>query len=542
MRTDNYDFGIENGIYHFIIWGTGNNALRVLDYLDSVKQTIGWFSYTIDAFIDNDIRKHGTKFANVTVCSSEYLEDNSISKSIIIVGIFNSSEVEQMLGSRGITKYITSRELIHDEVFSKYLIKKNNELLNKKALAYRNQYRIFLDDGQYEIDDIPEVYKLSAATCEFGEDIIEADQVIKTKRQIVRKSTKHVTIAIYYHRLHNGGIERVISQLLPLYISYGYKVILFTSEISDDDYDVPDKVERCVLPAVEPLAPYDWLEKFYKYIIEKDIDIIINHAHGDYRSYYLGKLANSLGVKYIIESHTSIHAIKSKGMEEYCRVLYSTSDCLVNLSRYDAEYWSKQGIDSSYIPNPVQLPEPTDDSNYNQREILWVGRIDVIEKNVYEIVPVMRKVKEKVPDAKLKLIGKEDDPLVLKELKQIIRENDLESCIELCGYKTNLESYYQNAAVLFMTSPYEGFPMTVVESKSYGLPIVMYEIEGIELTKDRLGVVEVPQGDSTAMANAIVSILNSCEERNRLSGEARLSIEKFAAIDIGKMWQDVINN
>ena len=57
------------------------------------------------------------------------------------------------------------------------------------------------------------------------------------------------TIAVYYYRLRNGGTERVISLLLPLWLELGYKIILLSEEAAtDEDYPVPQNIERVLLP------------------------------------------------------------------------------------------------------------------------------------------------------------------------------------------------------------------------------------------------------------------------------------------------------
>ena len=43
------------------------------------------------------------------------------------------------------------------------------------------------------------------------------------------------TIGLYFSRYTGGGTQRVISQLIPIFIQLGYKVVLFT-DIKNEDF------------------------------------------------------------------------------------------------------------------------------------------------------------------------------------------------------------------------------------------------------------------------------------------------------------------
>lgn len=520
-----------------VIWGTGYYYRNICNHLNKLKQLFADFSYEIEALIDSNKDKQGTIIDGRKVYSPSYLDD--IDKNIlVIVALRNVDEIIPILNKKGITYYQTAEDILSKENILVDCIDNNLEVDRKNSpIYYRGKVRSWYRNNKNEYinnSSIPYIYKLSALMGECGEEIVNVEIDENLKDKIKNNKTK---IGIYYGRLFNGGVERVISQLIPLYLLAGYEVVLFTNVKTEDDYTIPSEVQRCIIP-FDSWFPYEWLEKFYNELKERKITVLINHAHATTRAYFLGKCAKELGIKYVVESHTCIAAIKNK-IKLYYRN-YSIADRLVVLSEMDQEYWDKQKINTLYIPNPVSLTCFSSDDKYNDNEILWLGRIDVVEKNVYEIVPIAKKIKEKIPDAVINIVGRADDPQILEELKNKIRDNGLTENINLCGYSNEVGKYYKSAAVYFMTSPYEGFPMSLIESKNYGLPTVMYDIEGLELTKDNLGVIKIPQGNVEALANGIISILENKEKRKKLSIEARQSIEKFADIDLMNLWKKVI--
>lgn len=538
MRKDSY-----NKELNIVIWGTGHYFKCIMEYLDNMKKVVDGFSYTIDTIIDSDICKHGQICHGTTIQTPSYV-DRLDKKSLIIIAMQNDCDVERILCEKGFTNILTTSDILcKEKLFTYYWENFSTSINEKSPFVQRVKARKLLRnsiDNYIHIDPSTNIYLLSAAIAEFGKDIdnLDFNYLFEDKPRVI--SGKSNKLGIYYSRLFNGGVERVISQLLPKFIDAGYEIVLFTHEISELDYPIPKSVERCVIP-FDPLMPYVWLEQFFYEIKTRRISVFINNAHASYRSYYLGICIKLLGIRYIIESHTCRAAIEKRGVSFYEKN-YSLADELVVLSNQDRNYWLAKGVSATYIPNPVDDKNVVYNKEYNEKEILWLGRIDVIEKNVYDIVPIAKKVVEVIPDARFKIVGRADDISVLKELEKRIKLNGLENNIQLCGYSDNVGEYFSKAAVYFMTSPYEGFPMSLVESKSFGVPTVMYEIEGLEITIDNLGVIKVPQGDIESMAIGIVKVLSDKKLRIRLAKEAKQSIEHYAQIDLMSLWKKVIGD
>jgi len=70
----------------------------------------------------------------------------------------------------------------------------------------------------------------------------------------------------------------------------------------------------------------------------------------------------------------------------------------------------------------------------------------------------------------------------------------------------------------------------------------MYALPYLELTRDELGLLTVPQGDERGAASAIIKLLNDEEYRNAKGLEARLSVETFYdSVDVGEEWQQIFS-
>ena len=104
---------------------------------------------------------------------------------------------------------------------------------------------------------------------------------------------------------------------------------------------------------------------------------------------------------------------------------------------------------------------------------LFVGRLSV-EKGLYTLLNAW----QQLPSIPLKIVG--GGPL-LQELKSFVQENNLEH-IEFLGMRSRKHVLKIMGKARFLVFPsqwYEGFPMTLLEAYSVGLPVIASNIGGL---------------------------------------------------------------
>lgn len=387
---------------------------------------------------------------------------------------------------------------------------------------------------------------ISGAAMVFARDVQRLVSFLDEDIFSNNKKTSIKTIGIYDLRYQNGGEQRVLSLLLPMYVSLGYQVVLLTDERGEKEYPLPDGVVRIVLKHKSLTGLKLRLEEFRHYIQKYNIDIMCFHyIKDDINLFYETLYLKLLGVSVIAEIHIMFLMLIRK--RNYAAKLWAYTfrlmDRVVVLSRHNALFWQNLGCRALYIPNPVdggQLlwnrPIPFD--KRKGMKILWIGRTTDYGKHLEDAVRIMENVVKAVPDAKLRIVGETGG---LSRLRNIIADNHLENNIEFCGYHTDVSSFYGEADVMLMTSEMEGFPMILVESKLYGVPTVMYELPYLELVRDERGVLSVPQRDVEAAAQALIRILLDDTMRHRMSIDAKRSIYPFINYDIASAWKKVFD-
>lgn len=380
---------------------------------------------------------------------------------------------------------------------------------------------------------------VSVLAKEYGEERKELAEKLVGENifEIQKKSVK--TIGVYYHRMTPGGVQRVISLLIPLYMEAGYKVILFTDEKQQGEYEVPGLTVRVVLPSALLLS-YDRYEEravlFRKMLEEYHVDIMLYQAAESRFLLYDMLLVKALGIPFCVVVHGlfSAEMLRLNRHITEKRATFRLADRLVVLSELEKNFWESLGVRAVYIPNPIQeLPYMDEDGKY----ILWLGRLEETQKQPSHSVDIMKRVVEACPEAKMKLVGQEVTRGTIKALKKKIKKFGLKDHIEICRGTEKVEPYYKEAQLFLCTSSYEAFPMTIVESKGYGIPLVTYDMPYLEVLKSGQGCISVPQDDVEKAADALIRLLKDESLRKTLKEQARKSYEELRGFDLNGAWK-----
>lgn len=357
---------------------------------------------------------------------------------------------------------------------------------------------------------------------------------------------KAKNIGVYYHRMRNGGVEKVLSKLLFVWKELGYNIVLFTDEeATSDDYEVPENLPRIILPKYTNSQGerYKKRANYWESMIKKyEIDTMLYHSCTCCVLLWDVCLIKGLRCNLVIETHSMFcgsmwYDIK---FSSYLPRIYRMVDRVVSLSQVDVEFW-KNYAPTYFIPNPIDcISRKNISNNYNSQNIIWVGRL-AEEKNPYAILEAFSIVHNELPSATLTIVGDNDDPSWMRGLQERANHLNIEQNVEFCGYELEIGEYYQMASIFAMTSLSESFSMVLAESKEYGLPAVMFELPNLELTRDNKGIIVVPQGDVLALADGIIKLLKDDSLRKQMGEEARESLENFMSFDIKKAWKNLLD-
>jgi glycosyltransferase involved in cell wall biosynthesis len=147
-----------------------------------------------------------------------------------------------------------------------------------------------------------------------------------------------------------------------------------------------------------------------------------------------------------------------------------------------------------------------------------VGRL-VWQKGFSDLVRALPEVLARVPQARLVIAG--EGPLG-NELAASARTLGVGDRVKLTGFRHDVLPFLAGLDVLVIPSLKEGFPMITLEAMALGAAIVATAIDGItEQIEHGVHGLLVPPGETRALGDAIVSLLDDPRRRRALGQAAR---------------------
>lgn len=356
-------------------------------------------------------------------------------------------------------------------------------------------------------------------------------------------------IVTYVNKIVNGGIERVVSLLLPIWTKLGYKVILLTDEETtnlDYPWDI-DGVTRIVIQNRFDEKSKNKIKKrqeeFRGYIREYKITHMVYHMWCSPAMKCDQAVFKEAGIPFIIYTHNhysvllTAHPLQRKLLLEE----YKKAELVLSLNVDGEDFFKKTGIRSRFVNNPINPQLLLQNvSKLNNNRLLWLGRLS-IEKRPQELLEIFRQVILKRPEIILCIVGENNTDEGRKTI-ELVKQYGLQNNVEFVGYTNEIEKYYSASDIFIMTSEFEGSPNTIIESKAFGLPIVMYDLPYINWCKDPKGLIICKQQDISLMANEIINLLEDRKYLENMGVESRKSLEEAAEFDLSKYWKDIFDN
>lgn len=285
-----------------------------------------------------------------------------------------------------------------------------------------------------------------------------------------------------------------------------------------------------VLPRMS--KDYREYKKFLSHLIEKNnYDIV--HAHQNHMSFIPLKIAKRLGVPgRIMHSHATAFeggsAIKNQVAKTINRFMMNTiANAKLACGNKAGEFiYGKRAMQKGEVvvlPNAIDIEKFRFDRSkreemrsafgfgVNEKVVLFVGRLVEI-KNIPLCLEIIKRCENNV---KLVICGSGDKE---QSLKDKCARDGIASKVLFVGEREDVAAMYSMADAFLLTSFAEGFPMTVVEALSSGLPCLISdtitdEFRDFEAVKycplqDVDKWVETIRGCSVGMRYDMIKILN----------------------------------
>ena len=191
------------------------------------------------------------------------------------------------------------------------------------------------------------------------------------------------------------------------------------------------------------------------------------------------------------------------------------------------------------LPNPV-LPPPSgisEASAVKTKRIVSAGRF-TDQKGFDRLIRAFANSSSSRPGWTLRILG--DGPK-RAELEALRDSLGLGEKVELPGVTAEIYKEYTQAAFYVLSSRFEGFPMTLCEALSSGLPAVAMDcMTGPRhILRDGVDGLLVPDVDEMALAAAMGRLMDDEALRARLAARAPDVVDRFSLDRVMRLWEEI---
>ncbi len=127
------------------------------------------------------------------------------------------------------------------------------------------------------------------------------------------------------------------------------------------------------------------------------------------------------------------------------------------------------------------------------------------------------------------------------KLEQLAVEYNISSGVNLTGWQESIDELYARASVFVLSSRYEGFPNSLAEAMSAGLPCISFDCDfgPAEMIRHDVNGILVEPGNVEKLADEIDLLAADESERNRLGRKATEIKKELNLESITLKWENV---
>ncbi|MFC1767383.1 glycosyltransferase family 4 protein [Candidatus Margulisiibacteriota bacterium] len=346
---------------------------------------------------------------------------------------------------------------------------------------------------------------------------------------------------------HTGGTEKYVRDLSIALVEKGHDVTIMCANLPfskrGKKEEVKDGVKIVRFPAFELL--YLPIAFGFKRKMTKDFDII--HVHCPPYG-FVREMAGKVPQPVVATFHCDITLtgkffgipvprvvtwlLDTFGKFYATRHLPKVDEIITTTESYAAGSPVMKDFPRNPIPigihydkiDKVIAEEGIDVVKKKAGQILFLGRL-AANKGVNFLIKAMPKILEKHPEAKLVITGEGEEK---KSLVSLIKKLGIESYVTFYGiidFKTLVRLYAEsNMFVLPSINSLEAFGIVQLEAMACSTPVVASDIRGVNSVAGKGGLI-APKEDPSALADAIITILDNPQKAREMGIEGRKLVE-----------------
>ncbi|MBK5571335.1 MAG: glycosyltransferase family 4 protein [Ensifer sp. SSB1] len=350
-------------------------------------------------------------------------------------------------------------------------------------------------------------------------------------------------ITILVSALGAGGTEHVVSLVASHWARLGCAVTVITLEApaSEPYYRLDPRValRRLDVPvqkASKLHAAWLVIRRLHR------LRSVIRNSRPDFvlsfltRTNVLALLATrGLGLPVIISERNNPAAQPFGSLWKWLQLrLYPRAFALVTMTKGALDYFSPEiRRHGRVIPNAINLPAGWENKRGNN-VLTAVGRL-TRQKGFDLLLEAFARIADQHPDWKLVIWGEGEARWELEAQRDAL---GLSNRVEMPGLTPRPGLWLETADAFVLSSRYEGWGIVLLEAMAAGLPVVSFACDWgpTDMIADGEDGILVPNGDITALADALSDVMGDDTLRTRLAANAEANVRRYDADHVLSQW------
>ncbi len=355
---------------------------------------------------------------------------------------------------------------------------------------------------------------------------------------------KQKTLLFYINAIHDGGAERVILQLAKHFANNGYKSVLVTSFVDDNEYPVPENVLRITLEEkndkksfvsrnisrivklrrickeVRPLGVISFMGEPNIRIILATIGLHLKRIvsiRNDPRKEYPGFIGKFLAYHLVAKADGGV--FQTEEAKEWFPLRFQNKSTVI-MNDVDSIFFETDRIPGGKI-------------------VVNMGRL-CDQKNQALLINAFAKAVEKHPDYCLRIYG--IGPLK-EQLEEQISSKKITDKIELMGLTNDAPNVLAHADIFVLSSNYEGMPNALLEALAIGVPSISTDCPcggPKTIIKNKENGILIPVNDERALEESLCILMDNPIYANNLGNQAREDAKNYRPEIVFEKWKSYI--
>ncbi len=342
----------------------------------------------------------------------------------------------------------------------------------------------------------------------------------------------------------SGGTNKCTAMIANELVKFKNKYVVSVVDLHNTgEYNIYPLDEQIKYESLDGGSIPRDIARLRHYINKNKVDAIVN-VEGLMGIYSLPACAFKK-TKTVMWEHGNYFLKRYSKVDIVRWIEFKTADYYITLTEDDMQEFKKHfsgRCKLKYIYNACETIGSASSYDPRKKSIITVGMLRD-DKGYDILVDVANKVHTKHPDWTWDIYGSEDfDKSYTDLIHNKVKEYGLEDFVRFHGLKKDMLNYYQNSAMMVMTSRREGLPMVLLEARGMGLPMIAFDIKTgpKEIIDDGINGYLVEPYDTDAMAEKINMLIEDIELRKKLSMGTQRGIEKFSIDRIIKEWDNLL--